>query len=62
MDEEKKNFQLDKKWLGKGYIISCIINQSGYMIARLHMIMTKWWRTTAIGLKKKNHPAPRIHL
>ena len=33
MDGEKKNFQLDKKWLGKRYIISCIINQSGYMIA-----------------------------
>ena len=33
MEEEKKNFQLDKKWLGKGHIISCIINQSGYMIA-----------------------------
>ena len=33
MAEEKEHFQLDKKWLGKGQIISCIINQEGYMIA-----------------------------
>ena len=52
--EEKKNFQLDKKWLGKGYIISCIINQSGYMIA-LAYDHDKVKSTTAIGLKKKNH-------
>ena len=54
MEEEKKNFQLDKKWLGKGSIISCIINQSGYK-SHLHMIMTKWSSTTAIGLRKRNH-------
>jgi|TARA_B110000046_G_C12823980_1_gene326597 hypothetical protein len=33
MAEEKENFQLNKKWLGKGHIISCITNQDGYMIA-----------------------------
>jgi regulatory protein YycI of two-component signal transduction system YycFG len=33
MAEQKDNFQLDKKGLGKGQIISCIINQDGYMIA-----------------------------
>ena len=33
MAEEKEHFQLNKKWLGKSLIISCIINQEGYMIA-----------------------------
>jgi len=33
MVEQKDNFQLDKKGLGKGQMISCIINQDGYMIA-----------------------------
>tara|TARA_S200000501_G_scaffold45203_1_gene36598 strand:- start:555 stop:1004 length:450 start_codon:yes stop_codon:yes gene_type:complete len=33
MEEKKENFQLDKKWLGERHIISCIINQEGYMIA-----------------------------
>ncbi|NQW27670.1 MAG: hypothetical protein HQ474_07140 [Flammeovirgaceae bacterium] len=33
MTEEKDNFQLDKKWLGKGLTIGCTINQDGFMIA-----------------------------
>ena len=33
MTEQKDNFQLNKKWLGRGLVISCTINQDGDMIA-----------------------------
>jgi|TARA_B110000503_G_scaffold98493_1_gene147597 hypothetical protein len=32
MTEQKDNFQLNKKWLGRGLVISCTINQDGDMI------------------------------